>query len=103
LLARRLGRKFGGDQVAVIGQHPLHRFRRLEFLRQDAHGNAGAAGFAGGTVGDVLRAAETALRQDIVHFGGAGADQMRKNLALHLLRQIRACSRCRQIKLRGWR
>ncbi|QTK78961.1 hypothetical protein AT6N2_C1176 [Agrobacterium tumefaciens] len=93
------GRMNGGDDILVGGENASHRFRRLELLGEDANGDAGAAGFTGGSIGDVLRAPKTALGQQVVHFSGARANEMGEDLPLHLVRQIGACGRRRKIEL----
>src|SRR5690606_26172355 len=79
----------------------FHALRGLELLRQNAHGNTGTAGFAGGTIGDVLGTAEAALCQEVIEFGRLFPHEMREHLALELSRKIRAGRGGRQEKLRG--
>jgi hypothetical protein len=83
LLGGRLGVVHGADQVG-IALHAAHVARRLELAGEDAHRDAGAAALAGRPVGDVLRPAEAALRQQIVHLRRLVTDQVREHLPLEL-------------------
>ncbi len=100
LLGGRHRRARMADQVLVGLQHAAE-FAGSELLRQHAHRNAGAAGLARGPIGDRLRAAEAALRQDVVEIGRALADQVREDFPLLAARQIRAGRRAGQEELRG--
>ena len=71
-----------------------------ELFTEDANGNAGLAVFAGGTIGDGLRAAEAGMGERVVEPACAASHQMGEHLSLLLARQIGAGSRRRQIKLR---
>src|SRR6185437_3324275 len=77
-----------------------HAARRPEVVHHDADGHAGAAGFAGGPVGDRLAAAEAAMGEQVVQLGRAVADQMREYLALLLAGEIRARRGRGQVELR---
>ncbi|MNL84779.1 hypothetical protein D3C87_2128660 [compost metagenome] len=72
----------------------------LEIIGEDADRNAGATGFASRAIGDVLRSSETALGEEIIHFGGARTDQVSEDLALHLARKVGTNCRGRQVELR---
>ena len=100
LLGRRLGVVHGADQVGIALHHPLHVARRLELVGDDAHGNAGTAGLAGRPVGDVLRAAEAALRQQVVELRRLVADEVRKHLPFELPLDVGAGRRRREEELR---
>ena len=65
-----------------------------------AHRDAGAAALAGRPIGDRLAAAEAAMGEDIVEFGGALADQMGEDLPLLLAGQIGAGRGRGQVELR---
>ena len=73
----------------------------LEIVDQHPHRHAAAAVLAGRAVGDRLRAAEAGLGQHVVERGGALADEMGEDFALHHPRQIGAWRGRRQIELRG--
>ena len=47
------------NEIDISFEDAAHVARRLEFVDQNPHGNAGAAVLAGRAIGDCLRAAET--------------------------------------------
>jgi hypothetical protein len=53
-----------------------------EFVNRHSNRYAGIAAITCRTVGNVLRTAETALRQGVVQLAGFGIDQVREHLAL---------------------
>ena len=79
---------------------PAHAAGGPEFARHHAHRDARAATLAGRPVGDRLAAAEAAVGEDVVQLARAFADQVCKNLALLLAREIRAGRWRGQIELR---
>ena len=99
LLAGWLRRIFGGHDIGIGRQDAAHGTRGNEFAGKDAHRDAGAASLAGRAIGDVLRATEAALGQEIVQLRCPLAHHMGKHLPLHLLRQIGTGRRCREVEL----
>ncbi len=92
-----------GDRADEVGVDPAHAALGvvgLEVVNQHPDRHAATAVLAGRTIGDRLRAAEAGLGQHVVERGGALADQMGENLALHHARQIGAGRRGRQVELR---
>ena len=91
--SRRRGRRWRAS--------PAAGWRWAEIVDQHPHRDAGAATFAGGAVGDRLRAAEAGLGQEVVQRGGALADEMGEDLPFLLAGQVWARRRRGQIELRG--
>ncbi len=77
MLRRRLGVMDIADQITIAVPDPAHGFVLLELACKNAHRNTGPAVFAGRAVGDVLRAAEAALGQQIIQLARATANEVR--------------------------
>jgi hypothetical protein len=78
------------DQIAIMVPDPAHTPVHLKFAGQDTHRNAGATKLAGWTIGNVLRATETALRKQVIDFAGLVTHKMSEDLPFHLAVEIRA-------------
>ncbi len=100
LLGGRHQRAHLADHVGVALGDAAHAAGRAEFVGDDAHRDAGAAGLAGRPVGDRLAAAEAAVGEQVVEPRRAVADQVREHLALLLARQIGARRGRGQVELR---
>src|SRR6478736_1878899 len=75
VLGARLRRQVLADQVAIAREHAPETARRPEVVDADADGDAGAAGLAGGPIGDALRAPEAALREHVVEVARSPANK----------------------------
>src|SRR5262245_24958994 len=100
LLGRGARREHRGVEVAIEPQGAAEARGPPEALDHDAHRHAGRATLAGRPVGDVLAAAEAALRQRVMEGAGVRADEVGEHLALVLAGQIGAGRRRSDEKLR---